>query len=105
MATHRQIVLHSCTTVAQLHESWAAYICRSQIVFEIHEGVCTLLQVPKVLLFTDKEETPPLFAALSVNFRHRQLLFADVHSGEQAVMEQFGVAKVNMISLLADMFH
>ena len=56
------------------------------------------LQVPKVLLFTDKEATPPLFAALSSNLRSKKLLFADVHSSQKAVMEQFGVAKVGMIA-------
>lgn len=47
-----------------------------------------------MLLFTDKEAAPPLFAALSVNLRARKLLFADVHASQKAVMEQFGVTQV-----------
>ena len=60
----------------------------------IPEWSCAAAQVPKVLLFTDKDATPPLFAALSINLRARRLLFADVHSSQQDVMEQFGVSKV-----------
>ncbi|KAK9807192.1 hypothetical protein WJX73_006186 [Symbiochloris irregularis] len=51
-------------------------------------------KVPKVLLFTDKEATPRLFAALAANMRNRSMLFADVHTSQTAVMEKFGVKKV-----------
>lgn len=53
-------------------------------------------QVPKILLFTDKEATPRMFAALAANMRNRSMLFADVHTSQSAVLEQFGVKKVRL---------
>lgn len=53
--------------------------------------------MPKILLFTDKAETPALFAALAVNLRNRSLLFGDVHSSQAEAMQQFSVSKVNML--------
>lgn len=56
-------------------------------------------QVPKILLFTDKAETPALFAALAVNLRNRSLLFGDVHSSQAEAMQQFSVSKVPAMRL------
>lgn len=49
---------------------------------------------PHVFLFTDKEETPAVYAALSVNLRKYRYKFGEVHSSEAALMQQFNVKKV-----------
>ena len=49
---------------------------------------------PKVLLFTDKPQTPPLFQALAANLEPLGLLFADVAAQDAGVLQQFGVEKV-----------
>ena len=54
---------------------------------------------PRVFLFTDKDETPAVYAALSVNLRRYKYKFADVHSSEAALMQQFNVKKVGRPSL------
>ena len=54
---------------------------------------------PRVFLFTDKDETPAVYAALSVNLRRYKYKFADVHSSEAALMQQFNVKKVGRTSL------
>ncbi|BDA46353.1 probable protein disulfide-isomerase DDB_G0275025 [Coccomyxa sp. Obi] len=50
--------------------------------------------VPCVILFTDKDTTPPVFAALSVNLRKYRYKFADAHSSDTALMSQFNIKKV-----------
>ena len=52
------------------------------------------MATPHVFLFTDKEETPAVYAALSVNLRKYKYKFGEVHSGEAALMQQFNVKKV-----------
>lgn len=49
----------------------------------------------QVFLFTDKDETPPVFNALAANMRKYKYLFADVHSSDRELMEKFGIEKVN----------
>jgi hypothetical protein len=51
-------------------------------------------RAPTIILFTDKEETPPVFAALSVNLRKYKYRFADVHSSDTDLMQQFHIQKV-----------
>ena len=54
---------------------------------------------PRVFLFTDKNETPAVYAALSVNLRKYKYKFADVHKSDGALMQQFGVKKVGRTKL------
>lgn len=54
---------------------------------------------PKLVLFTDKPTTPPLFAALAVNYGRRGLDCFDVHGDEKEVLQQFGVRKVPSVVL------
>lgn len=49
--------------------------------------------MPKVLLFTDKATTAPLYKALSVDFGDERLLFGEVKKAEKDVVSQFGVTK------------
>ena len=51
-------------------------------------------QRPKVLLFTDKPQTPPLFQALAANLEPLGLLFADVAAQDAEALQQLGVEKV-----------
>ncbi len=57
--------------------------------------------VPCVILFTDKDATPPVFAALSVNLRKYKYKFADAHSSDAALMRQFNIKKVGHLLLLS----
>lgn len=52
--------------------------------------------IPCVILFTDKDATPPVFAALSVNLRKYRYKFADAHSSDAALMSQFNIKKVSL---------
>eukprot|EP00823_Brevimastigomonas_motovehiculus_P005136 TRINITY_DN361_c0_g1_i1.p1 TRINITY_DN361_c0_g1~~TRINITY_DN361_c0_g1_i1.p1 ORF type:complete len:885 (-),score=320.88 TRINITY_DN361_c0_g1_i1:204-2858(-) len=52
----------------------------------------TELTMPKVLLFTKKKSTPPIFKALSTRFAGR-LLFGEVHEAEKTLVEQFTITK------------
>lgn len=52
---------------------------------------------PHVFLFTDKEETPTVYAALSVNLRKYKYKFADVHSSDAELMKQFNIKKVSTL--------
>ncbi len=54
--------------------------------------------VPCVILFTDKDTTPPVFAALSVNLRKYRYKFADAHSSDTALMSQFNIKKVSYLT-------
>lgn len=54
---------------------------------------------PRVFLFTDKDETPAVYAALSVNLRRYKYKFADVHKSDAALMQQFNVKKVGRTRL------
>jgi hypothetical protein len=56
---------------------------------------------PAVILFTDKAETPAVFAALSVNLRKYKYRFVDVRSDDVALMQQFNVKKARMLALHA----
>lgn len=58
--------------------------------------------VPCVILFTDKESTPPVFAALSVNLRKYRYKFADAHSSDTALMSQFNIKKVSLFGSPTD---
>ena len=51
---------------------------------------------PRVFLFTDKDETPAVYAALSVNLRRYKYKFADVHKSAKALMQQFNIKKVGI---------
>ncbi len=53
---------------------------------------------PKVVLFTDKEETPGVFRALAASFRKYQLLFFTIHSSDAQARKTFSVEKVGWIS-------
>ncbi len=50
---------------------------------------------PKVVLFTDKEETPGVFRALAASFRKYQLLFFTIHSSDAHARKTFSVEKVS----------
>lgn len=52
------------------------------------------IATPRVFLFTDKDETPAVYAALSVNLRKYKYKFADVHSSDSALMKQFNIKRV-----------
>ncbi len=56
---------------------------------------------PRVFLFTEKDETPAMYAALSVNLRKYNYKFADVHKSEGPLMKQFNIKKVRCCSLYA----
>lgn len=47
-----------------------------------------------MLLFTNKEQTPPLFAALAANTRDLGFGFGAVHDSEAGVLEDFKVKTV-----------
>lgn len=49
---------------------------------------------PTVILFTDKEETPAVYAALSANLRKYKYRFVDVHRSDATLMKDFNVQKV-----------
>ena len=50
---------------------------------------------PQVLLFTNKDEVPPLFRALAANLGPASgAVFGAVHEREKDVMKQFKVPKV-----------
>ena len=48
---------------------------------------------PAVILFTDRDETPPVFAALSVNLRKYRYRFVDVRADDAQLMQQLNVKK------------
>ena len=48
----------------------------------------------QVFLITDKDATPGVFAALSVNLRKYRFVFADVHSSDAEALQRLGVKKV-----------
>ena len=48
----------------------------------------------QVILFTERDSTPGIFGALSVNLRKAGYDFADVHSSSKQILEEFGVHKV-----------
>ena len=52
------------------------------------------LMGPQVLLFTNKEQTPALFAAVAANVRDTGAAFAAVHERETEVLKNFKVSKV-----------
>lgn len=54
---------------------------------------------PKVVLFTDKEETPGVFRALAASFRKYQLLFFTIHSSDAQARKTFSVEKIPSVVL------
>lgn len=64
------------------------------------EKLTANLPSPSLLLFTDKERTPPTFAALSANFRRWGVKFLTAHSSEGALLEQFKVTRVPSLLLV-----
>ncbi|KAL0020067.1 hypothetical protein WJX79_001481 [Trebouxia sp. C0005] len=54
---------------------------------------------PKVVLFTDKEETPGVFRALAASFRKYQLLFFTIHSSDSQARQTFSVEKIPSVVL------
>lgn len=55
--------------------------------------------MPKVLLFTDKKSTPPLFKALSVEFEGR-VAFGSIADTDKALVTQFGIEKFPSVVLI-----
>lgn len=49
---------------------------------------------PKLVLFTDKEDTPGMFRALAASFRKYKLLFFTIHSSDEQAKKTFGIQKV-----------
>ena len=49
---------------------------------------------PKLVLFTDKEDTPGMFRALAASFRKYHLHFFTIHSGDKQALKQFSITKV-----------
>lgn len=56
---------------------------------------------PKVVLFTDKEDTPGMFRALAASFRNYQLLFFTIHSSDAQARKTFSVDKVGCLVAVA----
>ena len=52
-----------------------------------------------MLLFTDKDSTPPVFEALAANLESLGLVFADVSASQADVLEQFSVDKASSCEL------
>ena len=63
--------------------------------------MCAAISNPRrcaqVLLFTDKDSTPPVFEALAANLESQGLVFADVSADQAAALEQFSVDKARTI--------
>lgn len=51
---------------------------------------------PKLVLFTDKEDTPGMFRALAASFQKYSLHFFTIHSSDQQAMKQFSITKVGV---------
>lgn len=49
---------------------------------------------PKVVLFTDKEETPGMFRALAASFRKYNLLFFTMRASDEQALKTFNIQKV-----------
>ena len=47
----------------------------------------------QVFLITDKDATPGVFAALSVNLRKYRYVFADIHAGDTAALQRLSITK------------
>lgn len=60
----------------------------------LNEAFAGTISFPKVVLCTDKEETPKLFRALAASFRNYKMLFWTIHSGDAAAKKAFKVEKV-----------
>lgn len=50
----------------------------------------------QVFLITDKEATPGVFAALSVNLRKYRYVFADIHAGDKAALQRLSITKARI---------
>ena len=48
---------------------------------------------PKVVLFTDKEDTPGMFRALAASFRKYNLLFYTLHASDEQAKKTFNIQK------------
>jgi hypothetical protein len=55
----------------------------------------------KVLLFTNKKSTPPLFKALSKEYKGK-LLFGQVKSSEEILIEKFKITNYPTLMMLTD---
>lgn len=55
----------------------------------------------KLLLFTEKKSTPPLFRALSKDFNDK-LKFGEIRNSETSLVEKFSVQKFPTIMALTD---
>eukprot|EP01023_Acetabularia_acetabulum_P024569 TRINITY_DN2369_c0_g1_i4.p1 TRINITY_DN2369_c0_g1~~TRINITY_DN2369_c0_g1_i4.p1 ORF type:complete len:749 (-),score=166.87 TRINITY_DN2369_c0_g1_i4:288-2534(-) len=53
--------------------------------------------IPKIILFTTKEEVPDVFKTIAINFREWPVMFAWVSSKDKQTVEYFGVKKVPSI--------
>lgn len=49
---------------------------------------------PKLVLFTDKEDTPGMFRALAASFRKYKLHFFTIHASDKQALKQFSITKV-----------
>ncbi|KAI9304224.1 hypothetical protein BJ944DRAFT_240754 [Cunninghamella echinulata] len=49
--------------------------------------------LPKVILFTDKSTTSPMYKALSVDYGNGRLLMGEARKSESSVLKEFGVDK------------
>ncbi|CAO3580656.1 unnamed protein product [Absidia cylindrospora] len=56
--------------------------------------------LPKVILFTDKPTTTPLYKALSVDFGNGRLLMGEVKKAEKKVLDIFGINKFPTLLVL-----
>ena len=50
----------------------------------------------QVFLCTDKDATPGVFAALSVNLRKYRYVFADIHAGDKAALQRLSITKARI---------
>ncbi|KAL3137374.1 hypothetical protein ABBQ32_006902 [Trebouxia sp. C0010 RCD-2024] len=57
------------------------------------------MRQPKVVLFTDKEETPGMFRALAASFRKHNLLFFTMHASDEQAIKTFNIQKVPAVVL------
>lgn len=75
------------------------YAVRRPTWVQIQTKILPDLAHPKVVLFTNKEESSPLFKALTQRFFER-LLFLEVHSTQSDVIKQFNIEKYPTLMVL-----
>lgn len=75
----------------------------TRLTADAMDAFLTSIQVdtPKVVLFTDKDETPGMYKALAYGFRDHGFLFGDVHARDKKILQQFNVPKVPFLMVMS----